>query len=137
VSFWDDSPMLCNTKQALQVAQTPCRGFGPGDGRLDQDICDISMWLVEKHQVPFVHLWIDRHHFQREYQIACVTVMAWEKHLDHLTAAARHAFKALDYEIHDSGADVYALECCEGNHSWHDILRAYSRIEAVVRLKAS
>ena len=56
--------------------------------------------------------------------------MAWEKHLNHLTTAVRDAFLALDYEIHDTGADVYALQCCEGNHSRHEALRAFSRIEA-------
>ncbi|WP_165937665.1 hypothetical protein [Antarcticimicrobium sediminis] len=129
-NFWGGSTMLCDPEQGFQVTQTRCRGFDPGDGRLEQDICDISMWLVEKYRVPFVHLWIDKHHFQHDYQIACVAVMVWEKHLDHLTAAARHAFLALDYEIRDTGADVYALQCCEGNHSRHDALRAFSRIEA-------
>ena len=125
--------MLYESEPGYQVNQSRCRGFDPGDGQLDQDICDVSMWLVEKYRVPFVHLWIDKHHFQGEYQIASVTAMIWGKHLDHLTAAARKAFLALDYEIHDTGADVYALQCCDGTHSRHDALRAYARIETAVR----
>tara|TARA_R100000365_G_C2745066_1_gene73823 strand:+ start:1931 stop:2407 length:477 start_codon:yes stop_codon:yes gene_type:complete len=125
--------MLCDPEQGFQVTRSRCRGFDPGDGRLEQDICDIWMWLVEKYQVPFLHLWIEKHQFQHDYQIACVAVMALEKHLDHLTTAVRHAFLALDYEIRDTGADVYALQCCEGNHSRHEALRAFSRIEAGIR----
>ncbi len=97
------------------------------------------MWLLEKYRLPFVHLGIKKHHFQRDYQIACVAVMVWEKHLDQLTAAARDAFIALDYEIHDNGADVYALRCdavkeitpgtiyCELSHALNSHLKTDSR----------
>jgi hypothetical protein len=128
--------MRAEAEMVCQLPQTGHRrGLPPGDGDLQQDICDISMWLAHKHQVPLVHLWVDKHHFQSEYQVACVAVMLWGKHLDQMTRAAQAAFLALDYEIHDTGADVFALQCCDGAHSNHEVLRAYTRIETVFRRK--
>ena len=110
-----------------------CRGFSPGDCNLDQDICDITLWLVEKFGVTDLELWVDRHHFQREYEIASFTVMMWPDDWDQTTLAATMAFAALGYQVIDSGAVVYPYQCCDGTRSKHDALRAYARIEGAIQ----
>jgi hypothetical protein len=41
---------------------------------LDRDICDITMWLLEKYREPFLHVWIDRHYFWGKHLIARLIV---------------------------------------------------------------
>jgi hypothetical protein len=110
------------------------RDFDPGDCTLERDICDVSMWLLSRYQIPYIRLWIDKHRFQGEYQIACVSVIMWEKNLGHLNSVVREAFIALNYEISDTGEEIYALQCCEGPYSSHETLRAYTRVESALLL---
>jgi hypothetical protein len=126
--------MLYELETGFQLNQTHRRGLDPGDCNLDQDICDISLWLAEKFHYHEVELWIDRHHFQREYEVASFTVMVWQDHQDQISVAALEAFVALGYQIIDTGAVVYSHQCSEGTNSRHAALRAYARIEEALRL---
>lgn len=95
------------------------------------------MWLLQKFRVPFVHLWVNRHPFQRGREIACISVMQWQHHLDLLAAAAREAFLALGYQILDLAGALIPCACCDGGHSHHEALIAYTRIEAAVRARTT
>ena len=119
----------------LQYARRP--GSVPGDLALHRDICDVTLWLVQKFRVPFVHLWVDRHPYQRGWEIACISVMQWQHHLDLSTDAAREAFLALRYQILDTGGALIPCACCDGEHSHHEALIAYTRIEAAVRARTT
>ncbi|MAJ76639.1 hypothetical protein [Sulfitobacter sp. TMED3] len=100
---------------------------------MEQDICDVTLWLIEKHSLSRVRIWIDRHYTQFGRKLADLTVVASPSHPARLTDAAHEAFLALGYTIADTGADTYAHPSCFGHHSKHDVLRAYGRIEAAVR----
>ena len=108
------------------------RGLTPDECEMDQNICDISLWLMVKFQISFAPLWIDRHHFQQGRQLARVTVMLWRGYPDLLTPAAQETFVALGYRFVDTGEAVSRCQSCDGIHSSHDALRAYARIEAII-----
>jgi hypothetical protein len=130
--------MPTDTTSGCQFKHARRRGSDPDEGySLQQDICDISMWLLQKFRVPFVHLWVDRHPFQQGREIACLSVMQWQQHLDLLAAAAREAFLALGYQIQDLGGALIPCACCDGGHSAHAALVAYTRIEAALRAGAA
>lgn len=132
------SAMPTDTTSGCQFKHARRRGSDPDEGySLQQDICDISMWLLQKFRVPFVHLWVDRHPFQRGREIACISVMQWQHHLDLLAAAAREAFLALGYQILDLAGALIPCACCDGGHSHHEALIAYTRIEAAVRARTT
>ncbi|MGR3454235.1 hypothetical protein [Pseudooceanicola sp.] len=101
--------------------------FGP-----EQDICDVTLWLQGKFGVRSLHLWVDRHYTQIGHEIAGVTVIARPGPSMLLGPAAKEAFLALGYLIEDTGADIYALQFCNGRHSRHEALHAYARIEAAL-----
>jgi len=96
---------------------------------IEQDICDVTLWLMIKYGLKPCHLWVERHYTQRGHQIARVSVFDPSDHIERWTDAARNAFLALGYDIHDSGADIYGYEFCNGKHSKHEAIRAYARIE--------
>lgn len=126
--------MPTDTTAGCQLQQVRRRGSDLDEGYpFQQDICDISMWLVQKFRLPFVHLWVDRHPYQRRWEIACISVMQWQHHLDNLAAAAKEAFLALGYQILDLGDALIPCACCDGGHSHHEALLAYTRIEAALR----
>jgi len=100
---------------------------------IEHDICDVTLWLMEKFGLKSVHVWIDRHYTQFGSEIAGVTVMTSPPHPGQLTDAAHRAFLALGYEIHDTGADTYGHQFCDGKHSRHEALQAYSRIEDALK----
>lgn len=127
------SAMSTNSVSGCQLQHTGRRGSVPGDLTLYRDICDVTLWLVQKFRVPFVHLWVDRHPFQQGREIACISIMRWQHHLDLMTAAAREAFFALGYQILDTGGVLISSPCCDGGHSRHEALIAYARIEAALR----
>ena len=108
------------------------RGLTPDESDMDQNICDISLWLMVKFQISFAPLWIDRHHFQQGRQLARVTVMLWRGYPDLLTPAAQETFVALGYRFVDTGEAVCRRQSCDGTHSKHDALRAYACIEAKI-----
>lgn len=95
------------------------------------------MWLVQKFRLPFVHLWVDRHPYQRGREIACISVMQWQHHLNLVAAAAKEAFLALGYQILDLGDALMPCACCDGGHSHHEALRAHARIEAALRARTT
>ena len=119
--------MCCQLQQARLR-----RDFDPDGCELDRDICDITMWLLEKFREPFLHLWIDRHHFQRNHQIARLFVDASDERYEILTTLANDAFIALGYKIIDTGETTYPYHCCDGNHSMHEVIQAFGRIETAL-----
>ncbi|MGI3167269.1 hypothetical protein [Pseudooceanicola sp. 200-1SW] len=48
----------------------------PDEFDLEQDICDITMWLTVKLHLRSTHLWIDRHYTHQGRQIASVRAMS-------------------------------------------------------------
>jgi hypothetical protein len=125
-------PSKAAPRCALQIARQRRLSAYPKEFGLEQDICDITLWLVQKFRVPSVLVWIDRHYVHRGREIAGITVMMSPPHPEPLTPAAREAFLALGYEIEHTGADTYGHQCCDGRHSRHEILQAYARIEAAL-----
>ena len=101
---------------------------------MEQDICDVTLWLIEKHSLSRVHVWVDRHYTQISRGIAGVTVMTSPRHPAQLTDAAHEAFLALGYTFEDTRADTYGHQLCDGHHSRHEVIQAYARIENALRL---
>ncbi|MDO6732459.1 hypothetical protein Q4577_20725 [Marinovum sp. 2_MG-2023] len=118
---------------ALQFARQRRLDVYPEEFGLEQDICDVTLWLVQKYRLPSALVWVDRHYVHSGRQIADITVMTSPRHPDPLTPAGRDAFLALGYEIDHPGADTYGHQCCDGRHSQHETLQAYARIEAALR----
>ncbi|WP_272008622.1 hypothetical protein [Roseovarius sp. ZX-A-9] len=100
---------------------------------VEQDICDVTLWLSEKYNLSRVHVWVDRHYTQTGQEIAGVAVINSPSHPAHLTEEAHEAFLALGYKVEDTGADIYAYGFCHGHHSRHEAIQAYARIEAALR----
>lgn len=123
-------------KATLQCAQQIARerrlSVYPKDFGTEQDICDVTLWMVQKFRVPSAWVWIDRHYVHSGREIAGVTIMMSPRHPDPLTHSAREAFLALGYEIEHTGADTYSLLLCNGHLSHHELLQAYARIEAAL-----
>lgn len=104
----------------------------PEEFGLAQDICDVTLWVREKFRLSSVHVWIGRHYGHKDRELSGVTVMASPWHPDPINSAVVEAFLALGYAIEDAGADVYGYPICDGNHSRHDALQAYARIESTL-----
>lgn len=115
-----------------QVAPEHRLDAGPDEFGLEQDICDVTLWLQEKFREPSLRLWIDSHYFYRGRDIASVTVMTAQGRSRSLILAANDAFLALGYVIEKTGADTYGFPPCDGHHSRHEALQAYARIEAAL-----
>ncbi|PKQ12259.1 MAG: hypothetical protein CVT70_10360 [Alphaproteobacteria bacterium HGW-Alphaproteobacteria-1] len=104
---------------------------------MEQDICDVTLWLIEKHGLSRVHVWVDRHYTQIGREITGVTVITSPRHPARLTEAAHEAFLALGYTIEDTRADTYGHQLCDGHHSRQEAIRGYARIEnAVLRWRS-
>ncbi|TNF13012.1 MAG: hypothetical protein EP320_10565 [Rhodobacteraceae bacterium] len=104
----------------------------PHAAQLAQDICDVTVWLGVKYREPSIHLWVDRHAWQRGRQISGVHALAWHGDSVRILFGAGEVFVALGYVIEDTGAEIYAHPPCEAQHSRHAVLRAYARIEAAL-----
>ena len=126
-------PTEAGTRCPLQAARQRRLSVYPDEFGLEQDICDVTLWLIEKHELPRVHVWVDRHYIQIGREIAGVTVMTSPRHPARLTETAHEAFLALGYTIEDTGADTYGHQFCDGHHSKHEAIRAYARIENAMR----
>lgn len=126
-----------DTISGCQLQHAGHWGSVPVGLTLHRDICDITLWLLQRFRVPFVHLWVDRHPFQQGREIACLSVMQWQHHLDLQAAAATEAFLALVYQILDLGDALMPYACCDGGHSHHEALIAYTRIEAALRARTA
>jgi hypothetical protein len=131
------SAMPTDTVSGCQLQHARRRGSDPDGLTLHQDICDVTLRLLQRFRVPFVHLWVDRHPYQKDREIACISVMQWQHHFDLMTEAAREAFLALGYQILDLGGALIPCACCDGGHSHHEALGAYTRIEAAVRARTA
>ncbi|WP_043769230.1 hypothetical protein, partial [Roseivivax isoporae] len=118
---------------ALQAARQRRLSVYPDEFGLEQDICDVTLWLIEMHSLSRVHVWVDRHYTQIGREIAGVTVMTSPSHPARLTDAAHQAFLALGYTIEDTRADTYGHQFCNGYHSKHEAMQAYARIEGALR----
>jgi len=123
-----EAPPRCK----LQFTRQRRLSVYPDEFGMEQDICDVTIWITTKFRVRFVHLWIDRHYTHQGRQIASVQAMTWNEGPDRLTPHAIDAFMALGYEIDDTGADTYAHQNCDGRHSQHEVLQAYDRIEGAL-----
>ncbi|MGR3443839.1 MAG: hypothetical protein ACU0DP_10385 [Thalassococcus profundi] len=126
-------PNETGARCALQVARQRRLSVRPDEFGLEQDICDVTLWLIEMHSLSRVHVWVDRHYTQIGREIAGVTVMTSPTHPEGLTEAAHEAFLALGYTIEDTRADTYGHQFCDGHHSKHEAIQAYARIEGALR----
>ena len=102
---------------------------------LQRDICHVRLWLCQKFEQP-VYIWVERHYEQSNREIADVTALLSCRHPDKMTPAAKEAFRALGYEIRNSRAAIYGYPLCMRDHSRHEALHAYARIEAALRRRA-
>ena len=126
-------PTEAGARCVLQLARRRRLSVHPDQFGMEQDICDVTLWLIEKHSLSRVHVWVDRHYTQIGREIAGVTVMTSPRHPAPLTDAAHEAFLALGYRIEDTRADTYGHQFCDGHHFKHDALNAYGRIEAAIK----
>lgn len=126
-------PSKTGARCALQAAGQRRLSGNPDEFGLEQDICDVTLWLIEKHRLSRVHVWVDRHYTHVGHQIAGVTVMTSPRHPTRLADAAHHVFLALGYMIKNSGGDTYGHQFCDGHHSRHEIIQGYARIEGALR----
>ncbi len=99
---------------------------------LEQDICDVTLWLVEKLRIPGIHVWVFRHDWHRGRQMSGVSVIMPRGYPDRHVPEARYAFLALGYEIDDTGAAIYPQDICNGKHARHQALAAFGRIETAL-----
>jgi len=104
----------------------------PDEVGIAQDVCDVTLWLIEKHGLSRVLCeWTDTYtHVGR--QIAGVTVMTSPRHPARLTEAARQAFFSLDQEIEDMSADIYGHQFCDDHPARHEAIQAYPRVEGAL-----
>lgn len=127
-------PTETGARCVLQAARPRRLSVRPHEFGIEQDICDVTLWLIEKHGLSRVHVWVDRHYTQIGREIAGVTVMTSPRHPARLSDAAQEAFLALGYTIEDTRADTYGHQFCDGHHSRHEAMQAYARIEDALRL---
>ena len=128
-----DMPTETGARCALQVARQRRLSAYPDEFGLEQDICDVTLWLIELHSLSHVHVWVDRHHTQTGREIAGVIVITSPRHPARLSVAAHEAFLALGYKIEDTCAYTYGHQYCDGHHSRHEAIQAYARIEGALR----
>lgn len=57
-------PTETGARCILQMARQRRLSVRPGEFGLEQDICDVTLWLIEKHSLSRVHVWVDRHYTQ-------------------------------------------------------------------------
>ncbi len=135
-SFSGDTVMPTETgaRCVLQLARRRRLSVHLDQFGMEQDICDVTLWLFEKHSLSRVHVWVDRHYTQIGQEIAGVTVITSPRHPARLTEAAHEAFLALGYTIEDTRADTYGHQFCDGHHSKHEVIQAYTRIEDALKL---
>lgn len=117
----------------LQFARERRLSVYPDEFGMEQDICDVTLWLRWKFRETSLLLWIGQHYSQRDQEIAEVTVITKPRRPLSLTPAAGDAFLALGYVIENTGADTYGYPLCDGHHSRHEATQAFARIEAALR----
>lgn len=105
----------------------------PHSAQLAQDICDVTAWLCMKYHVPSVRLWLYRHLRQRGREIAGVHALACHEKPLRALFGAEAAFLAIGYELRDTGGKIFAHPLCESEHSRHEVLRGYARVETALR----
>lgn len=117
----------------LQVYRTRRLSVYPDTPDIEQDICDVTLWLAAKHRLVKVIVCVDRHYIQSGRQIAGVTVFTSSDPIVRLNDVAHEAFLALGYTIENTGADIYTYQHCDGRHTRHEAIHAYARIEAALQ----
>ncbi|WP_143071507.1 hypothetical protein [Tranquillimonas rosea] len=130
-------PTEAAARCALQAARKRRLSVYPDRFGMEQDICDVTLWLVEKYGLSGVRVYVDRHYIHVGREMAGVTVMTAPRHPAQLSEAAHRAFLALGYTIEDTRADIYGHQHCDGHHSRHEALRAYGRIESAIKAAAA
>ncbi len=105
----------------------------PYSAQLKQDICDVTAWFCVKYHVPSVRLWLYRHLRQRGREIAGVYALASHGAALHILPGAEAAFLAIGYELPNTGGEILAHPLCAPEHSRHEVLRAYARVETALR----
>jgi hypothetical protein len=130
-------PIDAGARCLLQIALDRRLRIDPTAFGLEQDICDVTLWLQEKFQLSSVHVWIDRHSGGHGRKISGVFVVATPWHPGPVSLSAHEAFLALGYEIADTGAEIFAHPLCDGKHSRHEAMQAYARIEGALRSSRS
>lgn len=68
-------PRKSGARCALQIARERRLSIHPDEFGVEQDICDVTLWLAGKFRVSPVLLWVDRHYTHSGREIAGVTVM--------------------------------------------------------------
>lgn len=127
-------PVDASARCALQVARERRLSVYPDEFGIEQDICDVTLWIQQKFRLTSVYIWIDRNYAQRGHEISGITVIMSSTHPDPLAPAAHEAFLALGYDILNTGADSYGYPICDGPHSRHDAFKAFARIESVLKI---
>lgn len=117
----------------VQIARQHRLKKHPGEFGPEQDICDVTVWLRQKYPLSNARLVIYRHYTQHGRQFSHVGVSSACSNTVLLTAQAREAFVALGYSVNDTGGDTYRCPSCNGQHSSHEHLLAYARIERILR----
>src|SRR6056297_1904288 len=95
-------PTEAGSRCALQVARKRRLNVFPDRFGLEQDICDVTLWLAEKYGLSRVRVYVDRQYIQVGRNMAGVTVMTAPRHPEQLTKAAHRVFLALGYTIEDN-----------------------------------
>ncbi len=126
-------PTETGARCTLQVARQRRLSVHPDEFGMELDICDVTLWLIEKSRLSRLHVWVDQHYTQIGRQIAGITIMTSPRHPARLTEAAREAFFALGYTIENTGADTYGHQFCDGHHSRHEAIQAFARIEGALQ----
>ena len=126
-------PVKTSARCALQVARARRLSGYPDDFGLEQDICDVALWVQEKFRLSAVNVWVDRHRQHTGQDISGVFIVATLWHPGPISLSAQETFIALGYTIEDTGEEIIAHPLCDGNHSRHEAMQAYRRIESALR----
>src|SRR6056297_1687099 len=122
-------PTEAGSRCALQVARKRRLNVFPDRFGLEQDICDVTLWLAEKYGLSRVRVYVDRHYIQVGRKMAGVTVMTAPRHPEQLTEAAHRVFLALGYTIEDNHRAKRAIGV-QRNEGTHATIKSNARIYA-------
>lgn len=116
----------------MQIAREHRLRKHPGEFGPEQDICDVTGWLRQKYPLSNARLVVYRHYTHRGREFAGISVSSVRLAAVPLVAHVFEAFVALGYSIEDTGGDTYRCPSCNGQHSSHENLMAYARIEGIL-----
>ncbi|QPZ91199.1 hypothetical protein [Thioclava electrotropha] len=107
---------------------------GVSCAQLERDICDVKLWLIETYGVVPLHVSVERHFSQADCDLAGVAVMILSSPPPGLIEAAHEAFLALGYVFESWAADIYVHQSTRDQHSRHEAIQAYARVENALRV---